>query len=151
MNTNSSMPAGNNSVAAPCSASSTVSAPAVRPHHAGGSRHTRSWLYRRIMRSSVVEPFRKVLRPLIRWMWQPHFGFRSEESRVVPVNLKSPSTFAIVMSVILAPIVFLMLLPLFLILIPVVMFVGVIAIIVPVLQGNMEEGEHHSFASHVMH
>lgn len=103
------------------------------------------------MKSSVVEPFRKVLRPLIRWTWQPHFGVRDEASGTVPVNLKSPSTFAVVMSVILAPIVFLMLLPLFLILVPVVMFVGVMAILVPVLQGNMEEGEHHSFSSHVMH
>lgn len=146
------MPAGNKSVAAPCFVPSTASESEARTSRTtGGAKSHRAWLYRRIMKSSVVEPFRKVLRPLIRWTWQPHFGVRDEASGTVPVNLKSPSTFAVVMSVILAPIVFLMLLPLFLILVPVVMFVGVMAILVPVLQGNMEEGEHHSFSSHVMH
>lgn len=144
------MPAGDNSVAVPCAVPSTASEVPDRSRTNGGAKSQRAWLYRRIMKSSVVEPFRTVLRPLIRWTWKPHFGVRDAGAGMVPVNLKPPSAFAILMSVILAPIVFLMLLPLLLILVPVVMFVGVIAIIVPVLQGDMEEGEHHSFASHVV-
>jgi len=90
------------------------------------------------MKSSAVEPFRKVLRPLIRWAWKPHLGVRDDAVGMVPVNLKPPSTFVIVMSVIFAPIIFLMLLPLFLILIPVVMVVGAMALLVPVFQGEVD-------------
>lgn len=151
MNTISDPPAGNDNVAEPCSVSSTVSASPARPVRIhGGTRSLRARIYRHLMRSILVEPFRKVLRPLLRWTLKPHFGVSDEASGTVPVNLKPPSTFAMVMSVILAPIIFLMLLPLFLILIPVVMFVGAIAIIIPVLKGDMEEGEHRSFASHVI-
>ena len=77
------------------------------------------------MNSPVVEPFRHVLRPLLRWAWQPHLAlFGGTEL----VNLKPPSTFALIMSIILGPLVFVMLLPLILILLPVAIVAGVIAV-----------------------
>lgn len=128
----------------------TASSPALTPRRAtGGASLKRLWLYRRIMRSSLVEPFRKVLRPLVRWIWQPHFAVRDEAHDLVPVNLKPPGTFTIVMSVIFAPLIFLMLLPLLLILVPVVMIVALAALLVPALTGEMDGGGRRpTFASH---
>ena len=151
MNTNSFPPAGNNSVAVLCSVSSTVIDFPDSARIAGGTRSHRAWLYRRIMKSPVVEPFRKVLQPLIKWTFKPHFGVSDEANGKVLVNLKPPSTFAVVMSVLLAPIVFLMLLPLFLILVPVLMFVFGMAVLLPALSGDMDEGEQYFFANTVMH
>ena len=150
MNTNSLLPAGDNSVAALCSVSSTAIDFPDSARVAGGVRSQRAWLYRRIMKSPVVEPFRKVLQPLIKWTFKPHFGVRDEANGKVLVNLKPPSTFAVVMTVLLAPIVFLMLLPLFLILIPVLMVVFAMAVLVPALSGDMEEEGQYFFASQVM-
>jgi hypothetical protein len=151
MNTNSLLPAGDNSVAVLCSVSSTViESQAVTGRIGGGTRSHRAWFYRRIMKSPVVEPFRKVLQPLIKWTFKPHFGVRDEANGKVLVNLKPPSTLALVMSVLLAPIVLLMLLPLFLILIPVLMIVFGMAVLVPAMSGDMEEEGQYFFASQVI-
>ena len=78
------------------------------------------------MNSPVVEPFRHVLRPLLRWAWQPHLSlFGGTEL----INFKPPSTFAMVMSIVLGPLVFVMLLPLILVLLPVAMIAGGLALI----------------------
>ena len=102
----------------------------------GGHKNRPGRVYRLVMGSPVVEPFRHVLRPLLRWAWKPHLAlFGGSEL----VNLRPPSTFAIVMSVILGPLVFVMLLPLILILVPAVLVVGVLAMLAASLQSEVTQ------------
>lgn len=109
---------------------------------ASGSRFRHAWIYRRLLQSGVVEPFRKVLRPLIRWMFQPHFavwdGSRHESK--VDVSLQKPSMGTLVLSVVLGPLVFLMLLPLILILVPVAALIGIAAVMAASVQTGLDGG-----------
>ncbi len=128
----------------------TMSAPPSPPTSAhGGRRHKRrpGYLYRLFMHTPLMEPFRHVLRPLVRWAWRPHLTILGMTERV---NLKPPSTFAMVMSILLGPLIFLMLLPLILILIPVGMVVGVLAVLATSVQVEAEEPGPHSMNLHVL-
>jgi hypothetical protein len=120
--------------------------------NAGLHKNRPSLLYRRIMHSWLMQPYRRLLHPLWAWTWKPHISIPSGAgpSERVYVNLKPPSTFALVMSVVLGPLIFLMLLPLILILIPVAMVVGVLAILIASLQSEADETVHHSLAEHLM-
>ena len=89
------------------------------------------------MRSGVVEPFRKVLRPLIRWVLQPHIGVHDAVDHTVPVPLKQPSLFTIVMTIILSPVIFFILLPLLIVLFPAALIIGTIAMLVPLFSEEM--------------
>jgi len=104
------------------------------------------------MGSGAMQPYRRLLHPLWVWTWKPHLSILSGvgPTERVFVNLKPPSTFVLVMSVILGPLIFLMLLPLILILIPVAMFVGVLAVLIACLQCEADEPGPHSMALHVM-
>lgn len=119
----------------------------------GGTHHHRqSWLYRRILKSGVIEPVRKVLKPLLLWTFKPHItvhGEGEQETRV-DVNLKPPSTVVIVWWTIFGPLIFLMLLPLILILIPVIMVIGLAGIVVAAMQTDSDESQHQSLTTHVM-
>jgi len=99
-----------------------------------------------------MQPYRRLLRPLWVWTWKPHLSILSGAGPTerVFVNLKPPSTFVLVMSVVLGQLIFLMLLPLVLILIPVAMFVGVLAVLIACLQCEADEPGPHSMALHVM-
>ncbi len=119
----------------------------------GGFHKNRpSLLYRRIMHSGMMEPYRRLLHPLWVWTWKPHLSILSGESPTekMYVNLKPPSTFALVMSVILGPLVFVMLLPLVLILVPVAIFVGVVAALAANVQCEVEAPGPHPLHLHVM-
>ncbi|MDB6139657.1 MAG: hypothetical protein JWO94_2729 [Verrucomicrobiaceae bacterium] len=104
-------------------------------------------LYRLFMHTPLMEPYRHLLRPLLRWAWKPHFAILGG---LELVNLKPPSTFALVMSIILGPLVFVMLLPLVLILVPVAMVVGVLAVLAACLQCEADTQGPHSMALHVL-
>src|SRR3569623_352835 len=127
----------------------TMSTPPSPPTSAhGGRRHNRrpGMIYRLFMHSPLMEPYRHVLRPLKRWAWRPHLTVLGSSERG---NLKPPSTFAMVMSVLLGPLIFLLLLPLILILIPVGMVVGVLAVLATSVQVEAEEPAPHSMNLHV--
>lgn len=72
------------------------------------------------LKAAVMDPLRLLLRPLAHWLMQPHLALHGEEadSAPVPVNLKPTSLLTLVLSVLLGPLVFVMLLPLLLILVP---------------------------------
>ena len=91
-----------------------------------GHKHRPGKIYRVIMNSPVVEPFRHVLRPLLRWAWRPHFSLFGGLDRV---DFKPPGTLAIVMTILLGPLVFIMLLPLILVLFPVALVAGMMAVV----------------------
>ncbi len=99
------------------------------------------------MHSPLMEPYRHLLRPLLRWAWKPHLAILGGTELV---NLKPPSTFALIMSIILGPLIFVMLLPLILILLPVGMVVGVLAVLAACLQCEADQPGPHSPALHVM-
>ena len=133
----------------PPSSGSTATTPAAHGPHRGVSLHKNrpGKLYRIVMHSPVVEPFRHVLRPLLRWAWKPHLAvFGGLEL----VNLKPPSTLALVVSAIFGPLVFVLLLPLILILVPALMVVGMLAVLAANLQAGAEDTTSHSMALHVL-
>lgn len=109
---------------------------------ASGSRFRHAWIYRRVLTSGLVEPFRKVLRPLIRWLFQPHFkcwdGPRHESRIDIP--MRRPSMGTLGLSIVLGPLVFLMLLPLVLVLVPVAALIGVAAVMAASMQTGLDGG-----------
>ncbi len=109
-------------------------------HPASG--HLRdAWLYRRVLRSPIVEPFRKVLRPLVRWVFRPHLHVAAgpDGQGSESVSLKQPSLATVAWWMVFGPLVFVMLLPLLLILVPVVMLLGIAAIIFSAFQEETED------------
>ncbi|MDB6119284.1 MAG: hypothetical protein JWO08_3065 [Verrucomicrobiaceae bacterium] len=104
-------------------------------------------MYRLFMHTPLMEPYRHLLKPLLRWAWKPHLAILGGQELV---NLKPPSTFALVISIILGPLIFIMLLPLILVLLPVGMVVGILAILAACLQTEAEEPGPHSGVLHVM-
>lgn len=101
----------------------------------------RIWNLRKLLRTPLLQPFRKALRPLIRWAIKPHVSVAAEQqgNARVGVNLKPLSASTIVLSILLGPLVFLMLLPLVLILLPVALIIGSIAVAITSLQTTAEE------------
>lgn len=121
--------------------SPSVNANTAAAHPASG--HLRdAWLYRRVLRSPIVEPFRKVLRPLVRWAFQPHLHVAadSDGSGKAGVSLKEPSLATVAWWMVFGPLVFVMLLPLLLILVPVVMLLGIAAVIVSAFRAETDGG-----------
>lgn len=111
-----------------------------------------SVLYRRIMHSWLMQPYRRLLHPLWVWTWKPHVSFLSNEAPTekVYVNLKPPSTFVLVMSILLGPLFFVIFLPLIIITLPVAVFLGLLGVMIASMQTEKEEPIHHSLAWHVM-
>lgn len=134
--------AGSEHVPMPSSDSSTVtrSASEQAANSSGGGKHRQSWLYRRFLKSGLVEPVRKVLKPLLIWVFKPHIAVTDDTGRrdLVDIDLKPPSAVAIAWWTVFGPLIFLMLLPLILILIPVVMVVGLAAILVAAMQTDAD-------------
>ncbi len=128
METNPNTPAGSTSAPEPHLQTPTASATVPTHGHAGGAIR-KAWLYRRVLQSPLVQPFRKVLRPLIRWVFQPHLSMPAENGRVA-INIKPASLATIAWWTIFGPLIFLMLLPLLLILVPLALIVALGALIV---------------------
>ncbi len=102
---------------------------------------SRIWHLRRILRIPVLQPFRKTLRPLLRWALKPHVFVAGDQQGAarVGLNLKPASIITLVLSILLGPLVFLMLLPLVLILLPVALIIGGIAVAITSMQTTAEE------------
>ena len=146
METKSDSLAAATSVSSPPPRSTTATG--VRPIRGDGVHKKRPGkLYRLFMHTPLMEPYRHLLKPLLRWAWKPHLAILGGPELV---NLKPPSTFALVMSIILGPLIFVILLPLILVLLPVGMVVGIMAILAASLQTEADEPGPHSVALHVM-
>lgn len=102
----------------------------------------RLWQYRRMLRSPFVQPFRKVLRPFIRRL------FTADPDGM---NFKLITLGLTLLALLLAPLVFVMLLPLVLILIPAAILFGIIGLVSTSNQADEDEIQHHSLTWHLMH
>ncbi len=113
----------------------------------------RIWNYRRVLRSPLCHPFRKLLRPLVRWVFASHL-FVYDEARPdspIGVNLKALSVSTVLLTLLLTPLVFVMLLPLVLILLPVAFCFGLVGIMATALQTDRDDHAHPSLISHALH
>lgn len=97
---------------------------------------SRLWSYRRMLRSPLVQPFRTVLRPLVRWVFSTHVFVYDEERPGLPfrLNLKPLETTSALVGLLVAPLIFVLLLPLLLILVP----IGVAFVMIALLASAMQ-------------
>lgn len=135
---------------------------AAIPHATHGAREPslivdrnlrRIWNYRRVLRSPLFHPFHKVLQPLVRWVFASHL-FVYDESRPdspISVNLKPLTISILAMSVVLAPLIFVIILPLVLILVPAGVFFAMLGLVSSSFQADEDVTEHHSLAWHAIH
>lgn len=88
------------------------------------------------LRLELMEPYRALLRPLKRWIFQHHVVIHTSEgsSDTVEMPLKQPSLFMMIMMALLGPLVFVMLLPLVLILVPLGLVVGFVALLISTIK-----------------
>ena len=88
------------------------------------------------LRLELMEPYRALLMPLKRWIFQHHVVIHTAEgsSDTVEMPLKQPSILTMVLMALLGPLVFLMLLPLILILVPLGLVVGLMALFVSAIK-----------------
>ncbi len=111
----------------------------------------RVWQLRR-MKASLLHPFRKVLRPLLHWLRQEHIHVQAGGHGDPPVglNLKNFGWGSIALSVILAPLAFLILLPLLILIFPVVACIGLAGAALATMQSD-DDLDHHSLAWYALH
>lgn len=97
---------------------------------------TRLWNYRRMLRSPLVQPFRTVLRPLVRWVFSTHVFVYDEDRPGLPftVNFKPLETTSVLVGLLVAPLIFVLLLPLLLIMVPAGVAFVVISLVASALQ-----------------
>lgn len=98
----------------------------------------RIWDYRRLLRSPPIQPFRKVLKPFIRWAFETHLVLAAddEEGKPVDIDVKPTSALAVALGMALGPLVFIMLLPLFLIVVPLLIVIGCLVLAVAAMNGS---------------
>ncbi len=114
----------------------------AQTHHTGlgtgGHDLRRLLVYKAYIRSGLMEPFRILLRPLRKWLLQPHVAIHAGEGdpELVDLPLRRPSTTTLVLSIILGPLVFVMLLPLLLILVPLALVIGFAAVVITTFKVN---------------
>ena len=101
----------------------------------------RPWRYRHMMRSPLIQPFRQMLRPVVRWLFTRHPG---ADTKVMTIAFTA-------LGVILLPLIFVMLLPLILILLPVAMLFGLIGLASTSSQTDDDDSEHHTLTWHMIH
>ena len=102
----------------------------------------RVWQYRRMLRSPLIQPFSKVLRPLIRRL------FLSDPDGV---NFKLITIGITLLMLLIVPLIFAMLLPLILILLPLAILAGLIGLAATSSQTDEEDSQHHSLVWHMVH
>lgn len=102
----------------------------------------RIWQIRRLQ-ATLLRPFRKVLRPLAHWLMEEHFYVETGDVSAprAGLHLRTLGWESLALGVVLAPLVFLMLLPLLLIILPVAAFIGLVALVATALQTGMEEAD----------
>jgi hypothetical protein len=111
----------------------------------------RVWQLRR-MKATFLRPFRQALRPLLVWLRQEHVFVQSGQHGTPPVglHLKQFGWETIALSLILAPLAFIMLLPMLIVIFPVVVLIGLGAVAASAMQADSEVAEHHSLAWHAI-
>jgi hypothetical protein len=104
----------------------------------------RLWDYRRLLRSPLVQPFRQVLRPFIRWVFKTHLFLAAGEVGGSPVgmNIKPASAAMFALAMVLGPLVVIMLLPLILILLPVAIVIGGIGVAIAAMQTEGRDSDY---------
>ena len=98
----------------------------------GGHDLRQLLVYKAFIKSGLMEPFRILLRPLRKWVLRRHVAIHPAEGdpALLELPLRQPSTTTLVLSILLGPVVFVMLLPLLLILVPVALGIGLAALLV---------------------
>ncbi len=93
-------------------------------------------IYKAFIKSGLMEPFRILIKPLKKWVLKHHVAIHTSEGSpdMVDMPLKQPSVLTMVLTALLAPLVFLMLLPLILILVPLALVVGFAALVISTIQ-----------------
>jgi hypothetical protein len=93
------------------------------------------------------------LRPLLVWLRQEHIFVESGQQGTPPValHLKQFGWETIALSLVLAPLAFIMLLPLLILIFPVAVLVGVCAVVAAAVQTDADDVEHHTLTWHAMH
>lgn len=104
----------------------------------GGHDLRQLLVYQVLIKSGLTEPFRILFKPLKRWAISRHVSIHTAEgtSETVEIPLRKPGAATLVLSILLAPLVFLMLLPLLLILVPLALGVAFIALLASCLQAD---------------
>lgn len=112
----------------------------------------RVWQFRR-MQATFLRPFRQAIRPLLVWLRQEHFFVKSGQHGAPPVglNLRQFGWETIALSIVLAPLAFILLLPLLILIFPAAVLIGLAGVVVAAVQTDAEDAEHHSLAWHAMH
>jgi hypothetical protein len=85
-----------------------------------------------------MEPFWILFKPLKQWVLARHVSIHAAEgaAETVELPLRKPGAATLVLTILLAPLVFLMLLPLLLILVPLALGVAFIAMLAASLQSD---------------
>lgn len=88
------------------------------------------------LRREFMEPYRALLLPLRRWIMKHHVVIHAAEGsdELVEMPLKEPSIITMILTALIAPLVFIMLLPLILILVPLALVVGFVALLVSTIK-----------------
>lgn len=121
------------------------------PAHLVNRNLHRVWQLRR-MQATLLSPFRKAIRPLLVWLRQDHVFVEGGYDGAPPVGVKLGQFGweTLALTVLLAPVAFILLLPLLILLFPMVVIIGLACIIMASIQADEEEAEHHSLAWHAM-
>lgn len=112
----------------------------------------RVWQLRR-MHAIALRPFRQAIRPLLVWLRQEHVFVKGGYHGAPPVglNLRQFGWETIALSVVLAPLAFIMLLPLLILIFPVAVLIGLAAVVMSTWQADAEDVEHHSLTWYALH
>lgn len=112
----------------------------------------RVWQFRR-MQATFLRPFRQALRPLLVWLRQDHIFVKNGQFGAPPVGLKLKqfSWEAAALSLILAPLAFIILLPMLIVIFPVAVLIGLAAVMVGSMQTDAEDVVHHTLTWHALH
>ncbi len=112
----------------------------------------RVWRHRRML-ATLLRPFRKVLRPLLNWLRQEHLFVKGDQPGSPPIglHLRSFGWESLLLSIVLLPLAFIMLLPLLIIIFPAAVLIGLLGIAAAAVQTDSDDVEHHSLTWHALH
>ena len=104
----------------------------------GGHDLRQLLVYQFLIKSGLTEPFRILFKPLKKWVLARHVCIHAAEgsAETVELPLRKPGAATLVLSILLAPLMFLMLLPLMLILTPLALGVAFIAMLAASIQSD---------------
>ncbi len=105
------------------------------------------WHVRRIQ-ALLLRPFRKAIRPLLVWLRQEHVYVESggRGSPPVGLSLRQFSWKSLMLSLVLAPLAFIILLPMLILIFPLAVLVGFGAAVMSAVESDADDAEHHALA-----